>query len=64
MGTFEALGKNNNLKLQNVAAQVLTRTKTTEKITPVQKSHTVSQVSLRIDLNGLGPENINELLME
>lgn len=46
--TFEAMSKNNNLKLQNVAAQVLTRTKRTEKITPVEKTHTVSQSAIEL----------------
>ena len=60
--------------IQNAAAQVLTRTKRSEHITPVLKSLHWLPVSYRIDfkilllvyksLNGLGPEYMNDILVE
>ncbi len=60
--------------IQNAAARVLTRTKRSEHITPVLKSLHWLPVSYRIDfkvlllvyksLNGLGPEYMNDMLVE
>ncbi|KAK0143133.1 hypothetical protein N1851_018750 [Merluccius polli] len=60
--------------IQNAAARVLTRTKRSEHITPVLKSLHWLPVSYRIDfkvlllvyksLNGLGPEYMNDILVE
>ncbi|KAK0146594.1 hypothetical protein N1851_014100 [Merluccius polli] len=58
--------------IQNAAARVLTRTKRLEHITPVLKSLHWLTVSYRIDfkvllyksLNGLGPEYMNDILVE
>ena len=60
--------------IQNAAARVLTRTKRSDHITPVLKTLHWLPVSYRIDfkvlllvyksLNGLGPEYMNDMLVE